>query len=75
MVIQPDKSLLLQLLDVGIEVPYSCEEGVRGTCETAVLAGVPDHRDSVLSPAEQAAGKLRRVCVSGCKSERLVLDL
>jgi len=29
----------------------------------------------VLTPAEQAANKAMMVCVSGCKSERLVLDL
>jgi len=40
-----------------------------------VLEGLPDHRDSVLSPAEHAANKSMMVCVSGCKSERLVLDL
>jgi hypothetical protein len=40
-----------------------------------VLEGIPDHRDSILSPTERAANKVMMVCVSGCKSERLVLDL
>jgi ferredoxin len=26
----------------------SCREGTCGTCETLVLDGIPDHRDSVL---------------------------
>lgn len=73
--VSPDKSLLHTLLDAGVEVDHSCEEGICGACETRVLEGLPDHRDAVLSPAEHAAGKSMMVCVSGCRSERLVLDL
>ena len=40
-----------------------------------VLEGQIDHRDMVLTPAEQADNKVMMVCVSGCKSERLILDL
>ena len=69
------KSLLATLVDGGVDVAYSCEEGVCGTCETGVLEGTPDHRDSVLSATERASKKVMMVCVSGCKSERLVLDL
>lgn len=63
------------LIDLKVEVPWSCEEGICGACETRVLEGQVDHRDMVLTPAEQAAHKVMMVCVSGCKSERLVLDL
>lgn len=73
--ITPDVSLLQALLAAKVNVPTSCEEGICGSCETRVLEGEPDHRDSVLSPAEQASNKVMMVCVSGCKSERLVLDL
>lgn len=69
------KSLLDALLEAGIEAPYSCHEGVCGTCETRVLEGEPDHRDLVLSRAEQESGKVMMICVSGCKGKRLVLDL
>lgn len=69
------KSILQALLDAGIDAPYSCSEGVCGTCETAVLEGEPDHRDLVLSKSEQASGKVMMICVSGCKGKRLVLDL
>ncbi|NUT17322.1 MAG: 2Fe-2S iron-sulfur cluster binding domain-containing protein, partial [Cupriavidus sp.] len=69
------KSLLDALLDSGVEVEYSCREGVCGSCETAVLEGCPDHRDSVLSNSERASNKTMMVCVSGCKGSRLVLDL
>jgi hypothetical protein len=40
-----------------------------------VLAGVPDHRDVVLSEVERAENKTMFICCSGCKGDRLVLDL
>jgi len=73
--VTPAQSLLDALRDAGIDPATSCEEGVCGSCETRVLDGVPDHRDSVLSAAERATNKVMMVCVGGCKSERLVLDL
>jgi tetrachlorobenzoquinone reductase len=69
------KSLLQTMLDAGVKVNFSCSEGVCGTCETRVLAGEPDHRDAVLSAKERARNKAMMVCVSGCKSEMLVLDV
>jgi ferredoxin-NADP reductase len=73
--ITPEKSLHQWLLDIRADVPFSCEEGVCGSCETRVLEGDVDHRDSVLTAAEKASNKVMMVCVSGCKSSRLVLDL
>jgi hypothetical protein len=51
------------------------EEGYCGTCETAVLDGVPDHRDVVLTKAERAAGRTIMSCVSRACGRKLVLDL
>jgi ferredoxin-NADP reductase len=73
--VMPNQSLLATLQAAGIYCNTSCEEGICGSCETQVLEGIPDHRDSVLSPAEQATHKMMMVCVSGCKSPHLVLDL
>jgi vanillate O-demethylase ferredoxin subunit len=70
-----DRTILQALRGHGIDVPSACEEGVCGTCETRVLAGEPEHRDVLLSPAERAAGRSMMVCVSRSKSPRLVLDL
>ncbi len=53
----------------------SCREGTCGTCETGVLEGVPEHRDSLLTPAERAANDIMFICVSRAQSEALVLDL
>ena len=49
-------------------VPSTCREGTCGTCEVRVLAGTPEHRDSVLSAEERAAGEYMMTCVSrsGC---------
>lgn len=67
---------VLDALDAaGVPVASSCEQGICGTCETAVLEGEPDHRDSVLSDAERAAGKSMMICVSRARSARLVLDV
>ena len=68
-------NLLDVLLEAGCDIDYSCREGVCGSCETKVLDGDIDHRDGVLTKAERAANTSMMVCVSGCKSRRLVLDL
>ncbi|MER7640411.1 PDR/VanB family oxidoreductase [Streptomyces sp. NPDC126522] len=68
-------SVLDTVRAAGVEVLFSCTEGTCGTCETDVLDGVPDHRDSVLSEEERAAGETMLICVSRCRGKRLVLDL
>ena len=59
----------------GVGVMSSCGKGTCGTCETSVLEGVPDHRDSVLSEEERASNEFMMICCSRSKSPRLVLDL
>ncbi|MFE9581705.1 PDR/VanB family oxidoreductase [Nocardia sp. NPDC006044] len=59
----------------GIPLVTSCREGTCGTCETTVLSGRIDHRDSLLTPEEQARGNTMMLCVSRAVSEVLVLDL
>ncbi|WP_221795708.1 PDR/VanB family oxidoreductase [Oceanobacter mangrovi] len=73
--INPGDVLLERLEEAGVAVDCSCREGVCGACEVAVLEGEIDHRDGVLTKAEKAANNTIMICVSGCKSERLVLDL
>jgi len=69
------KSLLQAVEEAGVQVLSSCREGTCGTCETPVLAGVPDHRDSLLTADERAAGDAMLICVSRARSPRLVLEL
>ncbi|MGW3198588.1 PDR/VanB family oxidoreductase [Streptomyces sp. NPDC001118] len=68
-------SVLETVHAAGVEVLYSCTEGTCGTCETDVLEGVPDHRDSLLTADERATGETMMICVSRCQGDRLVLDL
>ncbi|MFI6494650.1 PDR/VanB family oxidoreductase [Streptomyces sp. NPDC050564] len=68
-------SVLDTVRAAGVEVLYSCTEGTCGTCETDVLEGTPDHRDSVLTDEEREAGETMLICVSRCLGKRLVLDL
>lgn len=68
-------SVLDTVRAAGVEVLYSCTEGTCGTCETDVLEGTPDHRDSVLGDEEREAGETMLICVSRCRGRRLVLDL
>ncbi|KUN88048.1 PDR/VanB family oxidoreductase [Streptomyces griseoruber] len=73
--VAPGVSVLDTVRAAGIEVLYSCSEGTCGTCETDVLDGTPEHRDSVLSAEERAAGETMMICVSRCRGRKLVLDL
>lgn len=74
-VVRPDQTALAALHAAGLQIPMSCEQGVCGTCLTRVKAGIPDHRDQYLEPAEQAANDQFLPCCSRAKSPRLVLDL
>jgi ferredoxin len=73
--VPPDRSVLESLEEAGVDVDSSCREGTCGTCETDVLDGTPDHRDSLLSEDERATGDTMLICVSRACGPRLVLDL
>jgi ferredoxin-NADP reductase len=70
-----DQTLAEAIEAAGVDLPTSCREGTCGTCETYVLEGEPDHRDSYLSAEEQASGEVIMPCCSRSRSPRLVLDL
>jgi len=69
------KTILQAVREAGISVPHSCEEGVCGACETRVISGTPDHRDTILTEQERKEGHTMMICCSGSKSPRLVLDI
>ncbi len=69
------KSILDTLLELGIDAPFSCMEGVCSSCETRVLSGIPDHRDLILTSEEHAANDRMMICCSRSKSPTLVLEL
>ena len=68
-------SILDAVLAAGIRTDHSCHEGMCGACETKVIAGDVEHRDSILTKQEQAANKSMMICVSRCRGGTLVLDL
>ena len=72
--IPPGRSIIEVATEAGVPVIYSCEEGTCGVCETPVLEGVPDHRDSVLTQAQRREGRCMMPCTSRARSARLVLD-
>lgn len=74
----PAGSSVLEVAEeAGVRADFSCREGTCGSCETAVLAGRVEHRDSVLEADEREQNVCMMICVSraarGCPSLRLDL--
>jgi vanillate O-demethylase ferredoxin subunit len=70
-----DKQILDVLAAKNIEVPWSCSQGVCGSCITPVLSGDIEHRDAVLSAGVKAENSKMALCVSRAKCGKVVLDL
>lgn len=68
-----ERSLLSILVDAGVSVPTSCEQGLCGTCVTRFLSGDPEHGDSCLGAAERRTHVA--LCCARSRSALLVLDL
>jgi ferredoxin-NADP reductase len=75
LVIPAGKSILEIVQEAGVDVLSACGEGTCGTCETTVLQGLIEHRDSVLSHDGRAAQNSMMICVSRAACPRLVLRL
>ena len=72
----PAELSLLQVCEAaGVDVAYSCEEGVCGACEVKVLSGQVEHRDTVLTPKQQKRSESMMICCSRGVDDSLVLDL
>ncbi len=75
LLVSAEETLLSALRRSGVSAPYSCRQGFCGTCRTRVLSGGVDHRDTLLTDPERAAG-LMLACISrAAHGERLTLDL
>lgn len=70
----PQNSALDAVLAARPGTPYSCRQGFCGTCKVKVLAGNPDHRDTLLTETQRAEGQML-LCVSRADGGRLVLDI
>jgi ferredoxin-NADP reductase len=71
----PGESILEALEREGLRPLFSCRQGQCGSCETTIIAGRPDHRDSVLSESERMVGKTMMICLSRSHDPVLELDL
>jgi ferredoxin len=69
------ESVLEAMERLGVDHPWSCREGICGTCEAPVIEGDLQHLDYVLSKQERAEANRMMVCVSRCGNGRLVLDI
>lgn len=72
--VPPGTSIVDAAGEAGIDIETSCREGTCGTCESVVLGGEPDHRDSILSAEERAANDVMFPCVSRALSSKIVID-
>ena len=73
--IAPGETILEVLKARGLDVMYSCEQGVCGACEVTCLEGQALHLDTVRTADEHEAGKTMIICCSRSKGPRLVLDI
>jgi ferredoxin-NADP reductase len=76
-VVPADESILMAADFEGVVVPGDCLEGTCGSCETRVLLGEIEHRDSILSPLQRRESETMMICVSRAKPgcARIELDL
>jgi vanillate O-demethylase ferredoxin subunit len=73
--VPPGQGIIDVLEAGGVDLIHDCRRGDCGICRVDVRAGVPDHRDVVLTQAERASGTVMQICVSRAKGGRLVLDI
>jgi ferredoxin-NADP reductase len=71
--VPPDRSILEIIEESGAVVVSSCRAGTCGSCETPVLDGTVEHRDSVIGPDGGSMSMM--ICVSRAACPRLVLEL
>lgn len=73
--VEAGESILDALENNGMPILGSCRTGVCGTCEVRVMAGTPDHLDSVMADDEKDSLRVMYPCVSRATSPDLVLDI
>jgi vanillate monooxygenase ferredoxin subunit len=71
----PHQTAAQALLDHGVDIPLSCEQGVCGSCLLPVLEGIPEHRDVFLSAAERDGNRCFTPCCSRARTPSLLIDL
>lgn len=59
-----NQTLLDCLIEQGVEISHDCKEGLCGSCQVEVVAGVIEHRDKVLTVAERDSMQRMISCCS-----------
>jgi vanillate monooxygenase ferredoxin subunit len=75
LIVPAGKSVAATLIENGIDVSLSCEQGMCGTCMLSVVEGEPEHRDTYLSDAERARNDVFMACCSRSRTPVLTIDL
>ncbi len=75
MLVPPGVAIADVLERHGYDSRRSCGQGYCGSCLTRVLAGTPDHRDIVQTPAQHASNSWISLCCSRARTAELVLDV
>jgi len=70
-----DSTILEALESSGVSINSSCLRGVCGSCEVSVLAGTPEHLDSVMSDADKDELGVMYPCVSRSLTPSITLDV
>lgn len=70
-----DESILVAADFEGIEIEGDCLEGTCGSCETRVISGEVEHRDSILTAKQRRENQCMMICVSRAAGDRIVLDI
>lgn len=68
-----DETALQAIRRVKPDVRYSCQQGICGACRVPVLSGAVEHRDRVLTPAQETDSMM--ICVSRAAAGSIVIDL
>ncbi|WP_315927326.1 PDR/VanB family oxidoreductase [Mesorhizobium sp. SP-1A] len=73
--VEPGQTILGACLQAGVDVPYSCEEGMCGACEASVVDGEVDHRDTFRVAEDHDRLRTMMICCSVARNRELKLDL
>jgi vanillate O-demethylase ferredoxin subunit len=71
--LQPGQTLLEALREHNFVIDSACEQGICGSCVARYHDGIPIHRDECLDDEQRA--EYVALCVAGCASPSLVLEL
>lgn len=72
--VNPGETVLDAALRSGLDLPYSCRDGVCGTCRAKLACGQVNQDDADLSPAEIAAGYVL-TCQAKPESDGVVISV